>query len=67
MDENKTEDNKNTVVKEKNCKDCNAEFFITQGELDWLKNQFGDSFAEPGRCKNCRHKRKLQKTNKIPE
>jgi len=46
------------VVKTKECRDCSEEFDIYQGELDFLRDKFGDSFSEPVRCKPCRRKKK---------
>jgi hypothetical protein len=49
---------RNEVAKVKACKDCGAEFELTVGMLDWYKRKFGESYAEPSRCKNCRDRRR---------
>jgi hypothetical protein len=49
------------VAKDKECKDCKQMFEITQGELDFLRQTFGNDFAEPVRCKPCRDAKKAAK------
>lgn len=46
------------IVKTKECRECGNAFPITKGELDWMKEKFGDLFSEPVRCSGCRKKRK---------
>ena len=42
----------------KDCKDCGEKFAVSEKELSWLIQKFGESYAEPVRCKECRQKRK---------
>ena len=44
------------------CKDCGQEFTFTEGEQRFYEEKGFD--REPQRCKNCRDKRKREKTNK---
>lgn len=43
------------------CIGCREEFEVTQGEIDFLKEKFGDDFAMPRRCKPCRKANKERK------
>jgi CxxC-x17-CxxC domain-containing protein len=42
-----------------NCKDCGREFVFTAGEQEFYAERGFQN--EPGRCKECREKRKTQK------
>jgi len=41
--------------------DCGRNFAIPISEQEFLKKQFGDNFALPRRCKDCRRQRKAEK------
>lgn len=43
------------------CADCNETFTVTPGEVNFLKERFGDDFNMPKRCKPCRQIKKQQK------
>lgn len=48
--------------KTKVCKDCGKEFIFTVGEQEFYKEKGFTN--EPVRCKECRDKRKAEKTSK---
>ena len=46
------------------CKDCNSDYEITDSEKEFYegkKDEHGQPFSLPKRCKSCRVKRKSQK------
>ena len=47
------------------CKDCQAEYTLTPGELDFYtkKMQEEQGFSMPKRCGKCRAKKKLERMN----
>jgi hypothetical protein len=59
-------DLKDQVAKTKVCKEegCTNEFTLTYGQLAWYKEKFGDSYAEPSRCEDCRQRRREAKEAK---
>lgn len=40
------------------CKDCGETFTVEEGELNFLRDKFGDDLKAPVRCKSCRKKKK---------
>jgi len=43
------------------CSDCEEVFVVTDGEQQFLRETFGETFSAPKRCKACRQKRKAAK------
>ena len=42
------------------CRDCPDEFTVEDGEINFLKEKFGDDFTPPVRCKPCRKNKKAR-------
>lgn len=46
------------------CKDCKQPFLVSDGEIRFLQEKFGDDFAMPVRCKPCREENKKRKAER---
>lgn len=43
-----------------NCKGCNKDFVVEDGELAFLQGKFGSDYKPPGRCKPCREEKRAK-------
>jgi hypothetical protein len=57
---------KDRIAKKAVCVSCGSDFSLTQGEIDFMKNLFGDDYKEPIRCKRCREIRARRKKAMLP-
>jgi len=46
------------------CPDCSTEFVVTEGEAQFLRDKFGETFQLPKRCRDCRRIKKQQRAQR---